>query len=54
MSRVKGRWCAVTGATSGIGKAVAETLAAKGAKVILISRNEAKLQAVSLGWMGSE
>mmetsp|Transcript_5658 Transcript_5658/g.6943 ORF Transcript_5658/g.6943 Transcript_5658/m.6943 type:complete len:320 (+) Transcript_5658:105-1064(+) len=41
-----GKWAIVTGATDGIGKAYAMALAKKGMSVILISRTEAKLQAV--------
>lgn len=41
-----GKWAIVTGATDGIGKAYALALAKKGMSVILISRTEAKLQAV--------
>jgi 17beta-estradiol 17-dehydrogenase / very-long-chain 3-oxoacyl-CoA reductase len=41
-----GKWAIVTGATDGIGKAYAMALAKKGMSIILISRTEAKLQAV--------
>ncbi len=41
-----GKWAVVTGATDGIGKAYAMALAKKGMSVLLISRTEAKLQAV--------
>jgi len=41
-----GKYAVVTGATDGIGKAYAMTLAQKGMSVVLISRTEAKLQAV--------
>lgn len=41
-----GKWAVVTGATDGIGKAYAMALAKKGMSVVLISRTEAKLQAV--------
>ncbi len=41
-----GKWAIVTGATDGIGKAYALALAKKGMSVVLISRTEAKLQAV--------
>ena len=37
----------VTGASEGIGKAIAEQLAAKGAKVVLAARNEEKLSALA-------
>uniref|UniRef100_A0A2K5D334 Inactive hydroxysteroid dehydrogenase-like protein 1 n=1 Tax=Aotus nancymaae TaxID=37293 RepID=A0A2K5D334_AOTNA len=39
-----GRWAVVSGATDGIGKAYAEELASRGLSIILISRNEEKLQ----------
>ena len=41
-----GSWAVVTGATDGIGKAYAEALARQGLSIVLISRTEAKLQAV--------
>ncbi|GMH86356.1 hypothetical protein TrVE_jg7863 [Triparma verrucosa] len=41
-----GEWAVVTGATDGIGKAYAFKLAKKGLNVVLISRTEAKLNAV--------
>ena len=41
-----GRVIAVTGASSGIGRAVALTCAKHGANVILIGRNSRKLEAV--------
>jgi len=46
-----GKWAIVTGSTDGIGKAVAEELAAKGLSLILISRTQSKLeeQAKELG-----
>ncbi len=37
----------ITGASSGIGKAFAETLAAKGANVILVARSKAKLESLA-------
>jgi len=44
--RLYGEWAIVTGATDGIGKAYCFELAKQGIKILLISRNEAKLQAV--------
>jgi 17beta-estradiol 17-dehydrogenase / very-long-chain 3-oxoacyl-CoA reductase len=41
-----GKWAIVTGATDGIGKAYSLALAKKGMSIVLISRTEAKLQAV--------
>lgn len=41
-----GKYAIVTGATDGIGKAYAKALAKKGMSIVLISRTEAKLQAV--------
>lgn len=38
-----GKWCAVTGATDGIGKAFCLEMAKKGMNVLLISRTESKL-----------
>ena len=39
-----GEWAVVTGATDGIGKAIAFELVRKGMHVLLISRSAAKLQ----------
>ena len=39
---MQGKKCLVTGATSGIGEAIALALAQKGAEVIIVSRNEEK------------
>jgi NAD(P)-dependent dehydrogenase (short-subunit alcohol dehydrogenase family) len=43
--QLQGKTCVVTGATSGIGRVAAEELAAMGARVILIARDEARGQA---------
>jgi 17beta-estradiol 17-dehydrogenase / very-long-chain 3-oxoacyl-CoA reductase len=40
-------WVAITGATDGIGRGFADEFAARGFKVILISRNLDKLRSVS-------
>ncbi|KAK1882918.1 Very-long-chain 3-oxoacyl-CoA reductase [Dissostichus eleginoides] len=45
--RTFGQWAVVTGATSGIGKAYASELAARGLDVVLVSRSEDKLQMVA-------
>src|SRR5215468_91808 len=42
MAGINGKVCIVTGATSGIGLVTAETLATKGARVILVGRNRAR------------
>lgn len=49
-----GQWAVVTGATDGIGKAIAAELVKKGLKVLLVSRSEAKLKeaAAELGGEG--
>jgi NAD(P)-dependent dehydrogenase (short-subunit alcohol dehydrogenase family) len=39
---MQGKKCLITGATSGIGEAIALALAQKGAEVIIVSRNEEK------------
>ena len=39
---MQGKKCLVTGATSGIGEAIALALAQKGAEIIIVSRNEEK------------
>lgn len=41
-----GKWCVITGATDGIGKAYALAMAKKGISVVLISRTESKLKDV--------
>lgn len=43
---LKGKRALITGASRGIGATIAATLAAEGAEVILLSRTEARLQAV--------
>jgi 17beta-estradiol 17-dehydrogenase / very-long-chain 3-oxoacyl-CoA reductase len=40
-----GEWAVVTGCTDGIGRAMAEELAKKGMKLILVSRNPQTLKA---------
>jgi len=44
--RKLGEWALVTGATDGIGKAYAFSLAKRGLNVVLVSRTESKLEAV--------
>jgi len=45
--RMKGKTCVITGATSGIGKAAAFALAAKGACLVIIGRNTARGERIS-------
>ncbi|HET6802734.1 MAG TPA: SDR family NAD(P)-dependent oxidoreductase, partial [Casimicrobiaceae bacterium] len=42
----------VTGASSGIGRTIAHALAAAGARVVLVARDEAKLAAACDGIVG--
>lgn len=45
---ISGKTALVTGASSGIGAAIAKELAKRGARVILLARNEARLEQVAL------
>ncbi|KAF6209362.1 hypothetical protein GE061_015109 [Apolygus lucorum] len=47
VEEVIGRWAVVTGATDGIGKAFAQELARLGCDIVLISRNQEKLDATA-------
>lgn len=47
--RLDGKICMVTGATAGIGKVTAETLARRGALVVVVGRNADKCEAVVAG-----
>ncbi len=44
---MRGKICLVTGATNGLGRATATALAARGAEVVLLGRNEGRCRAVS-------
>ncbi|XP_050375113.1 very-long-chain 3-oxoacyl-CoA reductase 1-like [Argentina anserina] len=47
--RKYGSWAIITGATDGIGKALAFEMASKGLNLVLVGRNPSKLEATSLG-----
>jgi NADP-dependent 3-hydroxy acid dehydrogenase YdfG len=53
MSSLSGRTAVVTGASRGIGAAIAAALAAEGVKVVMLARNEAKLKETSRSLKGS-
>jgi NADP-dependent 3-hydroxy acid dehydrogenase YdfG len=53
MSSLSGRAAVVTGATRGIGAGIAAALAAEGAQVVMLARNEAKLKERSASLKGS-
>ena len=53
MSSLKGRTAVVTGASRGIGAGIAAAMAAEGARVVMLARNEARLKERSASVKGS-
>ena len=53
MSSLSGRTAVVTGASRGIGAGIAAALAAEGVQVVMLARNEAKLNELSASLKGS-
>ena len=43
---MEGKTCVITGATSGIGRAAAEALAAMGARIVMVARNKQRGEAM--------
>jgi NAD(P)-dependent dehydrogenase (short-subunit alcohol dehydrogenase family) len=54
MSGVEGRVALVTGAGRGIGKAAAELLAARGARVMAVARSESELAALGVDYVAAD
>ncbi|HET6760894.1 MAG TPA: SDR family oxidoreductase [Gemmatimonadaceae bacterium] len=52
-TRLSGRTAVVTGASRGIGAAIASALGGEGARVVMLARNEAKLKEAARGVKGS-
>ena len=48
---LKGRTALVTGASTGIGRAIARTLAAEGVKMAVVARRRELLVTLAEGWM---